>query len=182
MSVSSFEKGTLIRLDGMEHRLVRKITETCWRIENTKTERTLELEDEVLLRKYVDGNLTFVGSRGAIDIRPAHLPISSEELEIAKVRRMYVLAALNVPNTRAQLTRVIAETWDKLKRPEKSPGWVTVYRWKRRYVLAGSNIRALLDNKHKKGNRESRYPGEVIDACQKAISARFLTRERNTIQ
>lgn len=182
MDVSSFGRGTLIRLDGVEHRLVRKITETCWRIEDTKTDRTLELEDAVLLRKYVDGALTFVGSTGAIEIRPVHLPISSEELELAKVRRMYVLAALNVPNTKATLMRVIAETWDKLRRPEKSPGWVTVYRWKRKYVLTGSNILALVDNNHKKGNGKARYPAEVIHACQKAISARYLSRERNTIQ
>jgi putative transposase len=62
------------------------------------------------------------------------------------------------------------------------PGWVSVYRWKTRFLQSKSDIRALVDNASSKGNRTSRYSSVVTSLCQEAISAKYLKRERNTIQ
>ena len=62
------------------------------------------------------------------------------------------------------------------------PGWVTVYRWKKRYLEAGSDIRALVDNSFRKGNRKDRFPELVTEIFKDAIQDKFLSLERGTIQ
>ena len=69
-----------------------------------------------------------------------------------------------------------------MKEPRKPPGWISVYRWKTRFLQSKNDIRALLDNAVNKGNRASRYPSVVTSLCQEAIAAKYLRRERSTIR
>jgi hypothetical protein len=69
-----------------------------------------------------------------------------------------------------------------VKKPERAPGWVTVYRWKKRYIQEKEDYRALVDRTRLKGNRESRYPSVIIDFCNDAITAKYLRREFSSKQ
>ena len=89
--------------------------------------------------------------------------------EIAKLRRTYVLAVLDVPNSRKQMEPAINDVWKRVKQPTKPPGWVSVYRWKNRFLQSKSDIRALVDNASNKGNRTSRYTS-VVKASAKRPS------------
>jgi putative transposase len=119
---------------------------------------------------------------------PGSIPVSksgvdnSQVPEIAKLRRTYVLAVLDVLNSRQQMEPAIIDVWKRVKQPAKPPGWVSVYRWKIRFLQAKSDARALIDNNCNKGNRTNRYNSVVTNLCQEAISAQYLKRERNTIQ
>jgi putative transposase len=101
---------------------------------------------------------------------------------LAKLRRSYVLAVLNTPNSRGPLEAAILGAWKRLKSPEKAPGWVTVYRWKRSFLSAKGDARALVNNGRSRGNRDGRYPATVIEFCEQSISTKYLSRTRNSIQ
>lgn len=78
---------------------------------------------------------------------------------------------------------VILDAWNECKQqPKNRPSWVSVYRWKKRYLEAGSDIQALLDNSFKKGNRKDRFPELVTEIFKEAIEDKFLSLERGTIQ
>src|ERR1035437_5707965 len=178
MGTSCLEQNAIVEIDGKEHRLHRKITETYWQLEESKTGLLVTKEHNELLQMVAKQQLTFPGSipmsKSGVD--------NSQVPEIAKLRRAYVLAVLDVPNSRKQMEQAICDVWKRVKEPTKAPGWVSVYRWKNRFLQSKSDVRALIDNACSKGNRTSRYTSVVTSLCQEAISAKYLKRERNTIQ
>jgi putative transposase len=182
MGARAFEKNALVIIDGLEHRLDRKVTATLWQLENTRNGCLDRLEYADLQRKYVDGTLVFPGSANVSHCGPANSAISPQDHDLAVLRLAYVREALKVPNSREQLERSIAEVWSKIKNPTKAPCSTTVYLWKRRYRAANGDYRVLVDNSKGKGNRTARYPSEVLEFCHEAIEAKYLRRERNTIQ
>jgi putative transposase len=178
MGTSSLEQNADVHIDGKEHRLHRKISDTCWQLEESKTGLLVVKEHNELLRMITRQNLTFPGTVPASKCG-VHNPQAGET---AKLRQAYARAVLDVPSSRKQLELAINDLWEKVKVPDKAPGYSTVLRWKKRLLQSSGDARALLDSTSGKGNRTSRYPSLVIDSCQQAISARYLTRERNSIQ
>ena len=178
MGTACLEQNAIVEIDGRKHRLRRKITDTCWQLEELRTGLLLTKEHDELLRMITKHQLTFPGSVsmsiGSVNCSP--IP------EIAKLRRTYVLSVLDVPNSRKQMETAINDVWKKVKEPSEPPGWVSVYRWKNRFLRSKNDIRALVDNASNKGNRTSRYSPVVMNLCQEAITAKYLRRERNTIQ
>lgn len=108
--------------------------------------------------------------------------MSPLDLEKVKFRRSYVLAVLEIPNTRKSLEAAIHAVWTKVKSPATRPAYTTVYRWKKAFLRSKGDIRSLLDNTQSRGNRNRRYPTQVINICEQSISARYLNRVRSTIQ
>lgn len=184
MSTSAFQQGVTIRIDGKQATLHRKISDSLWQVEDESTKRILEYSDDQLRGLYVAGQLSFVGHRRASPATEDKtiLSATNESLEIAKIRRLYVKAVLNLPNTEAAFKPAIQETWKSLCAPQIPPYWTTVYRWKKRYLEAGNDIIALVDDTKNKGNRSSRYPVDVTNLVEKAIEERYLRLERRTIQ
>lgn len=182
MGTSALEQNASVQIDGAEYRLQRKVSDTCWQLEHTRTKRIQEFEHDQLLRKYADGTLTLVSSGIVSQSGPVSPVISAQDHGAARLRRLYVMAALDVPNTPQAINRAIAEVWEKHKTPAKAPSWSSVYRWKTRYLASKGDFRALVDYAKTKGNRSGRYPAEVIEFCNQSIETKFLKRERNTIQ
>lgn len=182
MGACAFEKNALVKIDGAEHRLLSKISSTCWQLQNTRTGSFAQFEENELLIKYDDKTLVFPSSGNVIHCGPANLSMSSQDHEIAVLRLTYVREALKVSNSRTSLERVIADLWNKIKIPDTAPSYSTVYLWKRRYQAANGDYRVLVNDTKGKGNRMNRYPSTVVEICNQAIEARYLRRERNTIQ
>lgn len=106
MGISAFQQNMSIKLEGSEYLLLRKISDTGWQLEEIKTKRIVERELAYLLREFADGKLTFVsGGRSALCSKAA-VAVPPE----AKLRRMYVLAALKA-TTRTALDQAITEVW-----------------------------------------------------------------------
>jgi putative transposase len=157
MGTSCLEQNATVEIDGKEHRLHRKITDTCWQLEELKTCLLVTKEHNELLRMVAKQQLTFPGSipasKSGVD--------NSQVPEIAKLRRAYVLAVLDVPNSREQMGQAINDVWRRVKEPTMTPGWVSVYRWKTRFLRAKNDVRALVDNAGNKGNRSNCYSSVV---------------------
>jgi putative transposase len=181
MATGCLEQGAIVQIEGSEHRLIRKI-DNCWQLEQSKTGRIVEYQQPDLLRMVAENSLTFPGSVPINRCRPANCDLSTADLELAKLRRSYVLAVLEIPNARKHLERVVNDTWKRLRSPARSPGWTTVYLWKRIFLKSKGDIMALVDNTRSKGNRHGRYPAAVIELCEQSISAKYLNRVRNSIQ
>jgi putative transposase len=181
MATGCIESGAIVRIDGIDHRLSRKI-EDSWQLEQSKTGRITEYKEPDLLRMIAENRLTFPGNAALTDSGSVHCALSPAEFETAKLRRSYVLAVLNMPNTRERLEKAIHNTWTRLKSPKTPPGYASVYRWKVRFLKSNGDIRALAANTHSRGNRETRYPAAVIEICEHSISAKYLNRVRNSIQ
>jgi len=178
MGTSCLEQNAIVEIGGKKHRIHRKITDTCWQLEELKTGLLVTKEHQELLRMVAKQQLTF----------PASIPVSKRGLdnpqvpEIAKLRRIYVMAVLKVANSRTQMEPAINDVWKRVKEPTRPPGWTSVYRWKTRFLQSKNDIRALTDDTSNKGNRTGRHPSIVASLCQEAISAKYLRRERSTIQ
>ena len=141
MGTAAFERDAVVEIDGQKYRMLRKVSETCWQLEHIKTARISELEQEQLLRMYADRKLKFANGVEGTMCGKAQIEIS----ETAKFRRLYVLAALET-HTLTDLKQAISKVWRKTNRPDKPPGCKSVYRWKRRFLESGSDIRALEDS------------------------------------
>jgi len=181
MATACFEQGAIVQIEGNEHRLSRKIDD-CWQLEHSKTGRIVEYTQQDLLRMAAEQTLTFPGTVSIYRGAPASRDLSAADLGLAKLRRSYVLAVLDTPNSRKPLEEAIHGAWKRLKSPRIAPSWVSVYRWKRSFIRAKGDARALVNNDLSRGNRDGRYPAMVIDFCEQSISAKYLSRTRNSIQ
>ena len=176
MGTAAFERDAVVEIDGQKYRLLRKVSETCWQLEHTSTARISELEQEELLRMYADRKLIFANNVGGKVCRKTNIEMS----ESAKLRRLYVLAALRT-DTINDLKQAISEVWRKTNRPDKPPDYVSVYRWKKRFLESGSDVRAVEDGRHR-GNNTSRFPAEVLEICEQSIDTVYMRRERKHLQ
>lgn len=185
MSTAAFREGTLVEIERTPYTLLRKVDDSIWQLEEMRTKRIHEYDDLQLRGLYVAGQLIFSGrDRGAVAVAAAEntLLASDEEVEVAKIRRLYVKAVLTLSNTKVEFTPAIQEAWEALKAPSRPPHWTTVYRWKKRYLEAGENVFALANNTKRKGNRINRYPEETRVLVNRAIDDKYLRLERGTIQ
>jgi putative transposase len=185
MTTGTFSAGTVVEIDGRRHVLIRKIDADSWQLEDERTKRITELTVRDLHIAYAQRKLRFaewVPGNSRSELAPVAADYPPEQWERAKIRRAYVMAIIDLPNTHRQIAPVIHETWLKLGQPANAPGTASAIRWKRRFLGAGRDITALMENNARKGNSTPRYPKEVEEFVEQAIDAKYLTRERGTIQ
>lgn len=98
------------------------------------------------------------------------------------MRRAYVIATLDFPNTRHRLVPLIRETWNKLQLPTVAPNAATVIRWKSKFLRAGKDITSLIEKSDNRGNSQSRYPEETGKLVEDAIDRKYMCLEQGTLQ
>jgi len=185
MGISAFQKGTMVQFDKKFYILLRKVSDYIWQLEEDKTKRICEYSDNQLLSWYQKGELTFVNPNSITNQNngtQSYLIPTEQQWEQGRVRRSYVMAILNVPNTQKKLIPILLDVWKKLNKPKKVPNPITVRRWKNKYIRSGNDILSLISRHDKKGNWQPRYPQEVIDFVMAAIDTVYLIIERGTIQ
>lgn len=182
MGTATFQQGAVVAIDGKAAVLHRKISEVLWQLEDVRTKRVFEHTLEELHSMYATGQLTFTNTDlTASTVRTLTIPNArAQEIEAAKVRRLYAQAVIHLANTEATFSPVIQEIWRSLGAPKAPPHWTTVFRWKKKYLQAGHDFQALLDNTKARGNRSPRYPAVASALVQKAIDEHYLTIERPT--
>ncbi|OAN56770.1 hypothetical protein A6A04_21260 [Paramagnetospirillum marisnigri] len=183
MAASAFRAGAEILIDGAPHALLRKISDTLWQIEEKNTRRIKEFTDDALRSQYASGKLIFLTGK-AVSSAPGkdyqHVP--EELFEVAKVRRAYVMAVLELPASKELFGPTIEEIWIKLRQPARVPGFSTVMKWRATFIASGRDIMSLVPNDGKKGNRTSRYPQELVALVAEVVEEKYLSLERKTIQ
>lgn len=185
MSTSAFQSGACFTLEKSSYELLRKIEGDIWQAEEFKTKRIHEFHLSTLLKLYLDEQLKFISpesKKQLIATTVLHASYSPEKWDIAKMRRTYVVAMLDTPNTKLKAVSVIAEVWKKIKLPDKAPHFATVVRWKNKYISSGKDIRSLIDEDSSKGNSLPRFENEIIQFTEQAIEKKYLCLERGTIQ
>lgn len=186
IATASFRSGTIVDIDGRKHTLLRKIDSKTWQLEDTLSghismQTVRELEELYDERKLHFCQKTSSGIERLQFERPlAAIPESL--LEAAKIRMHYVKAILSLPTSENMYIAAIQSAWEQIQEPKQPPHWATVARWKKRYVDSGNSLTALVELRHRKGNRTHRYPEEVMDAINVAIEDVYLRRERASIQ
>lgn len=192
MAVASFTKGTSVELDGRMYKILRQVDQDLWQLENQRTGRVIEHTIQELEAQYVGGKLVFANQviypidqmeakamRDRDDV--AQIQMSAEELENIKVKNAYVKAVETLPTSESLMKPAILQVWKKLGEKGKPPHWTTVSRWKKRYLDSGRDGLALMHKNHRKGNREPRFPEQVIKIVQDSIEEQYLTLERKTV-
>jgi putative transposase len=188
MGTVSFERNARIRIEETVYTLRRMLTDTCWQLENPRNGRTLDREQDDLLRSYMDGSIEFVVDKDDRPHSTVHVEPTPQEKEIISIRLQYVRAVRELPVTQAAYEQAIAEVWQNLHRERpntktalsgRAPGWITVYRWQSRHREFGDDSYALL---YRKRNRAINYPSEVLEICDESLETVYFTRERNTLQ
>ena len=190
MGISSFQAGNEIIVEGKQFLLLRKVDKDIWQLEEVRSKRIQEFSANKLLSLYAAGDLVFSaqgattnrGGDGALSLETNIKDISAGEWEIAKMRRAYVHALISAGDSKPSMLAAINNTWVRLQQPERPPGYVTVYRWKKRYLDSAKDIRSLVPQFHQRGNHFQRYPEEVDLIVAEAIEQRYLTLEKGTIQ
>ena len=185
MSTSTFSAGTAVDIDGRRHVLLRKIDADLWQLEDERSKRITEIAESDLQNSYVQGKLRFsADDRNDSPASPKPRPADflPELWDRAKIRRAYVVAIMDLPNTHGRIAPVVQETWQRLRLPERTPATASVIRWKRRFLQAGRDITALIENDAHKGNRSARYPREVETFVEQAVNAKYMQLNRGTVQ
>lgn len=193
MGIASFEKGAVVLINECPHVLKRSFDDNVWQVEEEKTGRIKEFKLGQLRNLYKKGELLFAGDSKTDPLASDHnkkrkrtavftLVASDHEWERAKAIRQYVMAVMDCPSSRKMMEPEIQKVWKKLGAKKKAPNWVTVSRWKNKYLSAGKDINVFITQNHQKGNRVRRYSKEILNLVEKAVDNVFMTRERNTYE
>ena len=192
MGVASYEKKAVIQVENCEYMLDREMERGKWLLMDMKTGFTRVMTFAEMQMKYAKGVLVFrnktletkvnasISDRHGFPaiVQPQH---PDQKLEVAKVRRLYVLSVMDLPMTQVLIEQAIRKVWNRIGQPASPPHWITVIRWKKRFIQGGENVAAVVDRNGKKG-RWPRYPEQVKSLVSEAIDTHFLSRPAKTIQ
>lgn len=195
MSRAKFMKGMEATLDGRTWTFLRQVATGIWQIEDNVTGELKRLPQAELLELYLGGRFKFVeahcapppnckGKRAENALKQFNR-LPDKLRNRAQHRRRYVnalLTKLGPTPTRELAEQVINEEWQQIKWPARPPHFVTVWRWMKRYLPAGNDIRAVVDRYCRSGNHEARLPAKLVEILEDAIDKVYLTEERNTVQ
>jgi putative transposase len=189
MTTHYFCKDAEINLDGRAYLMKQEVEDGLWQIEEMRTGRIHEFKLQELQQQYAEGKLVFIGAatskistastrKSRVDNRNVDEP----EWNKAKIRRVYAKAIEHLPSTEKVVKQVIEQVWKKMNITKLPPHWVTVCKWKQQYISYGKDAFSLAAQHHNKGNRNDRYPKEVIEIVEDCIERIYLQRERSTIE
>lgn len=193
MGTASFQKGVAVYINNCPHILKRLIDNHVWQIEEEKTGRIKELAISQLQQMYKNGELIFGVDSKVAPLSSRHMPsqkrnavisLSTSESEWGRMKiiRQYVKAVMDCQVTAEMMVPEIQKVWEKIGSHGKPPHWVTVARWKKKYLNAGQDINSLVTRTHAMGNRIRRYPKQVLQFVDEAVDRIYLTLERKTIE
>lgn len=193
MGLASFVRGALLEIEGRPFKILRKLDTNTWQLEDQRTGKIIEESIEKLLKDYVDRTLIFINDAEVNFSREQALVernknnamvLMADEKHLDRMRmiRAYIKSVENLPTSEKILRPVILEVWEKLGSLGKTPNWVTVSRWRKKYIMHGKNAYSILPKNYRKGNRKARYAAEVTNIVKQAIGNVYLTRERKTVQ
>lgn len=185
MGTAAIQANTAVRIDGKKLVILRKVSDVLWQLEEVKSKRIHERTDSELRSLYASGRLEFEGNsedEGRDMPGKPYLDVPERQLEAAKVRRAYAVAAMSVPASERAIQRSAEAVWEKLRQPDKVPHWTTVIRWRSKFIGAGQDIHSVVAQFSKRGNRKPRYPVAVRQIVEREIEAIYLKLEKRSVQ
>ncbi|MGH8052246.1 MAG: hypothetical protein ACREPB_16420 [Arenimonas sp.] len=200
MATGSFVMGQRFALGDISCRLMRDLGATKWVVEELVTGRLREETTMTLLKHWESGDLRFyeeVPSKekeSKLDttalnhayqdaFRQSYPP---ELWRRAQEKLSFLEYLKNFPLSQSVIEPLIKEKWQKQSQSIEGsvfnapPHFTTVATWRREYRRSGSDIRALIDRHHEKGNKDERYIGVVERITDDCIDTLYLTLERQS--
>ncbi len=190
MGIAYFQKGAVIQIRECQHVLRREVGKELWQTEETASGRLHQFTMHELLGLYEKGELIFFDDSKPRSVKAKQestqcivvRPEPSEELwDAAKLRRVYVKAVQDLPTTQQLFEQAILPVWEQCRQTKAPPHWVTVLRWRDRFISQGSDTHSLVEQHQNKGNRKHRYPELVLQLVEEMIENIYLTRERHSV-
>lgn len=188
MTTFSIQSNVDVSIKGKPLTIIREVGNSIWQLEEQSTRRIREYSHRELLNLYAQRQLKFKSDRqlerGRRDIGEVDFVVQADSqlMDDAKLRRLYAKAVLGIPASKAVMVPIIRQTWEKLGMPNEPPHFSTVCRWRRRFLERDQSIVGIIAQDLKKGNRERRFPEEVISIANDSIDITYLTSERKTQQ
>ena len=176
--MSRFIEGTKFRLeslDGSKHEYViaSKDGDDFHMSSLLVEERVIQLTIEELQNALNKGKLQFISSSGDEEKKLAQdlMMFPEEAREEALRRYKYVTGLIDrgIQSWTPQYIEDLIPDIAKELEEEKSPSWITICRWHKKYVHAGYSIRGLYSEKFKRGNRTSRLKSDIEECVQRAL-------------
>lgn len=192
MAVAAFVKGALIEIEGRPYKLSRQTDLNKWQVEDQVSGYYKDYTKDELNHKYIKNDLIFINDsefhqdkKQAVTIAKrqtvATLNLNAEQLKELKQKVSYVVAVEYLPVSEKLMKPAIQEVWEKLGSTGQRPNWITVARWKKRYLQNSNDAHSLWYRNYRKGNRKLRYPLQVIRIVEDVIEQEYLTRERKSV-
>lgn len=196
MTRYSFRNGECLRLDGIAYRISQ--------VNGRNVELTSFGDGSLLLRnvddllsQYAIGRLMFVEAtkldgqqaqaeqRATVDRGLADFPEKIQRLALRKfkfLREICPDGRMNVP--RALLSDLLRSVWEKLDpeiRGQRPPCLASFYGWRRSWVWADFDIRALIDKWELRGKKPSALPDKLNELIDEGIEKVYLTPQRESL-
>lgn len=188
--MSDFVKDQILFRGDAKFRILRSQGETV-QLENTVTGEFINSTNEDLLEEYVRGYLRLARSKAyRAPARYADAKdTSSDTYDAARVetrRKIEYLVALNrigaFDSNSQELQRQIRQVSIELNDPHP-PHYTTIYRWRRHFLIAQGDIRALISSADQRGGRgKSRLEGMVDAIIADKIETVFLASKKSSAE
>ncbi len=196
------EKNARVLLEGVRMRIRKKVREDSrdkWQLEEEGSGAIVQKDEEELFKLHYTGDLRFVGEIGKAKGKTAHRELLEAEKEEIQWRMPFVRAVLKLPVTQPCFEAAILEVWNQSRSQEVSahgcdtsrsttrrrpkrkgpPGWVSVYRWRERYIRSGKDAYSLLSKGCSRLQELDLELGRIVD---QALEEEYLTHERKPLQ
>jgi putative transposase len=178
--------GQTALIDGIAFRLHQITTTGSYVFENLATRSPLPLNAEEMSLKLSDGTLELPGGPSSIvgfdPVRADFYGLSQNLKEAAYRRHRYVLAlqSRSQLKSKKRLAPVLADLAIEFG-DAKAPSPDTAIRWLNRWERSGGrDIRSLIPDVHRRGNRIRRIDSDVLDLIEVVIDDFYYRRERTT--
>ena len=188
MSLNALRKEQRIKVGTSEFRLLQKLPERRWRLQNCATGEWSALSEDDLLDGFTQGDVSFrVDEQPRADGLPAKVArdlsaYPPELVALAKNREQYLKEIDRqqpIAVTRTNMEPLIRLVSERIK-DDTPPGWLTVWRDYRKWIASGRDVRAIvLDADRGKSGARSLPDTQTIS--DRVIDELYMTAERKRV-
>jgi putative transposase len=189
MSLSSLRKEQRIKVGTSEFRLLQKLPDSRWQLQNCATGEWSALSEDDLLDGFAQGDVSFiVDAQAHADSLPTKVARDlsahpSELVALARTREQYLKEidrAQPIAITRTSMEPSIRSRAERIKE-DNPPGWLTVWRDYRKWIASGRDVRAIVLRHADRGKSGARSlpTTQTISDC--VIDELYMTPERKRV-
>ncbi|MFM0428439.1 DDE-type integrase/transposase/recombinase [Paraburkholderia aspalathi] len=193
MSRFSFKNGECLRLDGSAYRISQVIDDSVQLTSFDDASITVRNVDDLLAR-FADGQLKFLDEKEiSIEQRDleqsrtmqrglADFPDKIQRLTLRRYKLLHEICPdgrLTIP--RVALPDMLRSVWEKMDpaiRGERPPCVASFYLWRRSWLRAKFDVRALIDRWESRGQKPKPIPEKLAELIDEGIEKIFLTSQR----
>ncbi|MEX3669393.1 DDE-type integrase/transposase/recombinase [Paraburkholderia phenoliruptrix] len=196
MSRFSFNNGECLRLDGSAYRISQVIDGSVQLTSFDNASITVRNIDELLARfadgqlKFLDENELSIGQRDLEQSRTiqrglADFPDKIQRLALRRYKLLHEICPdgrLTIP--RVALPGMLRSVWEKMEpaiRGERPPCVASFYLWRRSWLRAKFDVRALIDRWESRGQKPKPIPERLAELIDEGIERIFLTPQRESL-